>query len=265
MVTLFTFVLGCGCGFVVALLVAAALFLPTDVTSNMRRALRIRGRKADETTGLPESTLEEIRREDPALAEILSEPPAVEPSDVPAVVSTAQVNEGELPPVRNPRLGQLLSALRGWRPRSRAYGGEAGFGNSMVWHLTRRGGISRTEFDEKRKITLRIGSETRPAMPDYIFWDHVLVEIKGDVDHGSTSDRALGQMFRYMLAWKKRGVALLIICGYCSPVYKLVIQQYVDTWRIRFKMPVTVFFAYDGDAADVPVDVAAVDATLVDN
>lgn len=73
----------------------------------------------------------------------------------------------------------------------------------------------------------------------------MLIEVKADLGTTSASDRSLGQMLRYLLAWKARGPAILVICGECDPLMSLIVRQYVDSWRTARQLPVTVWFARD--------------------
>jgi len=205
-----------------------------------------------------EHLLNEIRVQEPALVEIIERAPATPVEDVPAEIDASEVNapnaEEHLPGIRDAHLTRFLHALRGWHPASSTYGDELGFGNSMVWHLTNRAKISRSEIQKQVPLRLELGGASKPLKPDFILWDRLLVEVKGEMDNSAASDRSMGQLFRYLLAWKPRGPSVLVICGYCDPVLLLLIRQYVDIWRQRFRLPVTVFFASHEDASAVPIE-----------
>jgi hypothetical protein len=212
-------------------------------------------RELDATT---ENILDEIRVQEPALVEIIERAPATPVEDVPAEIDASEVNgpdaEEHLAGIRDPHLTRFLRALHGWHPASSTYGDELGFGNSMVWHLTNRAKISRSEIQNQVPLRLELGGASKPLKPDFILWDRLLVEVKGDMDNSAASDRSMGQLFRYLLAWKSKGPSVLVICGRCDPVLLILIRIYVNIWRQRFRVPVTVFFASHEDASAVPIE-----------
>jgi hypothetical protein len=55
-------------------------------------------------------------------------------------------------------------------------------------------------------------------------------------------------MLRYLLAWKRRGPAVLVVCGDCSEELRFLIRTYVVGWRRQIQLPVTVYFKRDSTA-----------------
>ena len=64
-------------------------------------------------------------------------------------------------------------------------------------------------------------------------------------------------MCRYLLAWKKKGPALLVICGEVSPDIRFLIRRTIHAWRDHMGLPVSLIFTRnDADirrAAEFPV------------
>jgi hypothetical protein len=207
------------------------------------------GGPAEETA----KAIADLQRAEPTIAAILKARPAVPVADTPAVTTMRQVASDEGLKGCNEDLKRLLRALRGWEPNSPTYGDEAGYADSMRRYLS-RSGITRDgnyEMQPPLRLDLKEGTPRKFA-PDFVFWSRLLVEVKGDMSRASDSDRSLGQLFRYLLAWKEKGPAVLIICGDCDGILRFIIREYVTTWRERFSMPVTVFFAQHEGAEDVP-------------
>jgi len=198
-----------------------------------------------------ERDVAEIRAVDAELADQIAAAPAVEPELVPAVIDerTRDRNAPEqvLSRVAHPDLRQVLQALWGWKPRSRE-GDERGYVNSMLVHA-RKNGVPTNEVERDPRIQWP-GSK-RWAQPDVVVRKSVLIEVKADLTTSSSSDRSLGQMLRYLLAFKTTGPAVLIVCGECDPLMSMIVQQYVDVWRNELRLPVTVWFARTQSVAQV--------------
>jgi hypothetical protein len=198
----------------------------------------------------------DLRSVEPGVAEILDRKPALDPQRVPDEVDATTITRDATD--RNlDRYDQhvtiLLRALRDWIPRSPTYGDEMGFANSMRVHL-RKSNIREHDYemDPDLRWDLNTGAP-KTLRPDFVFWKRLLVEVKGDMFRSSDSDRSLGQLFRYLLAWKSKGPAMLIVCGECDPLLRMLIRQYVAVWRDKpFELPVTVFFAKHETDSEVP-------------
>lgn len=193
----------------------------------------------------------EIREVDADLADQIAAAPAVDPESIPAVIDerTREHSDPELVlgRVSDPDLKQVLGALWGWNPRSRD-GDERGYVNSMLAHV-RKNGIPASEVERERRIHWAGGK--RWAQPDVVVRNKVLIEVKADLATSSASDRSLGQMLRYLLAFKKEGPAVLIVCGKCDPLMAMIVREYVDVWRREMRLPVTVWFARTESVASV--------------
>jgi hypothetical protein len=192
---------------------------------------------------------------DPAVVEILRQPPATPVSKTVPVVTTETREAVARDPRTEQSLARLLSALEGWTPRSRTYEDEKGFENSMRRCLGDRN-ISRAgDYEVKRPMTLALKrGRPRKLTPDFIFWGKLSVEVKGHMTRSADADRALGQLYRYLLAWKHVGPSILIVCGECDAHLQDFIIGHVEMLRAGpFNMPVTVFFASHQHVRDVPL------------
>jgi hypothetical protein len=195
--------------------------------------------------------LEAIRKEDKELAARIEAPPAVDPAEVPFVVDEALQRSPDFQKVvarvYHSTLRETLLGLHGWRPRSRS-GDERGYVNSML-HYLKRNDIKGMDIEREKRITWADGA--RWAKPDVIVKQRVLVEVKADLDSSSASDRSMGQMLRYLLAWKDRGPAILVVCGQCDSVTQLLTKDNIRSWRESLKLPVTVWFVREECASEV--------------
>lgn len=198
-----------------------------------------------------ERDVAEIRAFDAELADQIAAAPAVQPESVPAVIDepTRERHDPEqiLSRISHPDLRDVLRALWGWNPRSRE-GDERGYVNSMLVHV-RKNGVPTNEVERDPRIQWP-GSK-RWAQPDVVVRKNVLIEIKADLTTSSASDRSLGQMLRYLLAFKTTGPAVLIVCGECDPLMSMIVRQYVEVWRNELRLPVTVWFARTESVAKV--------------
>jgi hypothetical protein len=193
----------------------------------------------------------EIRQVDEELADQITAAPAVAPEAIPAVIDeharNLQSAEQVIGRVPHADLQHVLRVLWGWKPRSRE-GNEKGYVNSMLAYM-RRNGVPSNEVERERRIQWAGGK--RWAQPDVVVRGKVLVEIKSDLTTSSASDRSLGQMLRYLLAFKQIGPAVLIICGERDPLMTMIVRQYVEVWRSELRLPVTVWFAREESASQV--------------
>ena len=84
-------------------------------------------------------------------------------------------------------------------------------------------------------------SGDRRAVPDFSFRS-VLVEIKRNITGSSDTDRALGQMARYCVAWRRKGPALLIVCNEYDHDLRMFVERTVRGWKAQ-GIPVMAYFA----------------------
>ena len=186
-----------------------------------------------------------------SLVEALAAPPRVSHTTVPMEVTSAQqqqiANAKESAPQVALRFTQdtdvavLFEVLCSWGMR-RDDDHERDFEDSLHRSLKNRGLGSQVERQPRmRWIALESGGD-RQVMPDLVFRNRVLCELKGDIRGSADADRALGQMLRYLLAWKLQGPAILVICGEIAPELRYLVRYYVATWREVLKLPVTVMF-----------------------
>lgn len=206
----------------------------------------------------PREVAEEVRAVSPGFASYIDSEPAVQPEKcAPPIIDRPTVNAPDAEKrlqrlVEDPDVRAFLLALRDWAPQY--HEAEASYGDSLQRHVARRSAFG--EFDRwPPKGRLRLEGDESKVLPDFQFRGRVLVEIKGDIFTASETDRALGQMVRYALAWKQIGPALLIVCGECRPLYRALVTTYITLWRKELRIPVTAYFLRDQMADDVPASV----------
>lgn len=216
--------------------------------------------------------VKEIRQDDPGLAEALAAQPVMEPEAIPEVVSLADLKRPDIMrkieslPAPAHALRAVYGAMRDWTPRSRD-GRESGYERSFIYLLKRADLGRRMAIKKRFTVSQKPGERARWIQPDVVIDGNLLLELKADLIQAAASDRSLGQILRYLVHWKTRGPALLVVCGKCDPLTKDMMCRYVRIWRTELKLPVgIVFAAYEGpdaDAADTDYD-AALEAQLAE-
>ncbi|MFO8072544.1 MAG: hypothetical protein R6V85_11780 [Polyangia bacterium] len=161
---------------------------------------------------------------------------------------------------RDDDVADILVMLARWKPRRREAGvdlTEEDYEESFERRL-KRGGITENEIERqveaKWSADKRHGGGSRRAVPDMAIKDRVLVELKGNLTASSEADRALGQMLRYLLAWKQRGPSVLAVCGEVSPELRFLIRTHITIWRKTLRLPVTVYFRKADEIRDSMAD-----------
>jgi hypothetical protein len=216
----------------------------------VRRA-RQRSRRSDsgQTGQLSQEALADVKG-DPELAQIIAAPPAVPLDTVPeevtpeaeqAIQSAATPQEAVAAAkrfVRNEELAEVIATLVAWRTRPNNL--ESQYQTSFRRWASKHGYAG--QIEEKRHIPWGGGGGSRTAVPDMILRKRVLVELKADLTGSAEADRAMGQMLRYLLAFKDKGPAVLAVCGEVSREIRFLVRMYITTWRKSVNLPVTVFF-----------------------
>jgi hypothetical protein len=253
---LFGFILGFG----IALAVGAGL--RPKLLGLLGRGGSLEG--AEAPAGVSAAAIRELSVADPGLAGVIAAPAAVPVAAVPEeitievqrAIAAAPTPELALAAakrfVRDADLAIAISTLVQWRTRRR--------NPESVYQNSFRTTLRRNVQDYAEKPRIPWGGQTggeRIAVPDFIVNQRVLVELKAGLTSSGDSDRALGQMLRYLLAWKERGPAILAICGETSPEIKFLIRMYIRTWREHLNLPVGVYFK-QGDDEGAPDEFAEV-------
>ena len=187
-----------------------------------------------------------------SLAEDDDGPPAVDPESIPITVNPTE--EAKVASIAHPQLRRLLNALLKWKPKR--HRDEDGFQRSFRTHLLKNG-----YTDEEVKRHERVNwtaydrdatSKDKKAIPDYVVENIVLVEIKRNITGSSESDRSLGQMQRYSIAWRGRGPALLVVCNEYDDNLRKLTDQAVRGWKRQKKygVPVMAYFARHPSVAE---------------
>jgi hypothetical protein len=202
--------------------------------------------------GVPERALEELRGLAPDLFEEIRQPPAVDVDDVPeelepeVVESVRGATEEEAAAIIRKRVrdrdtADVLTVLARWNAR---YADSEGTYEARFVRRLREKGFA-AEIEEKPRVTWPkkgTGLDGRQAIPDLAIRGRVLVELKANLRSSAEADRALGQMLRYLLAWKQTGTAVLVVCGDVAPEMHFLVRHYIHVWRTTLRLPVTVYF-----------------------
>lgn len=217
-----------------------------------------------------ERVIQDLRQQDPAFAAVVESEPAVSVTSVPETVPHTAQSAIEAAPshhaatetaarfIRDPDLRDVVVTLVRWR--TRPDNTESQYQNSFTSHAA-KSGYKKDRLRQKERIPWAGGGGSRIAIPDLILGGRVLVELKAGLTSSGETDRAMGQMLRYLLAWKASGPAVLAICGRVSPEIRWLVLTYVNTWRSQLNLPVMVFFKQghegfvDGDRdAEMPLE-----------
>jgi hypothetical protein len=267
-------------GFIIgAVVLAIAAVIAARSSAPMRAKLEefLLGGPRAKSSGVDDTALRELERHAPDLARTIVQQPAVRVDSVPAEIDQQMIEEiqsastDEEADARVERLvvdrdvRRVIVALSRWRPRRRVRGedlSEQGYEESFIRSLQQRGfggDISQQETvywssDSKH------GGGSRRAKPDIILKDRVLIELKGNMTKSAEADRAMGQVLRYLLAWKQKGPAVLAVCGDVAPEMAFLVRLYVKDWRETLNLPVTVFFKNAEVQPDSTEDLASMPA-----
>ena len=246
------------------------------IASAVERLLLAERRDTDTSDVLQNEPLDQLGIEARELQDIIQTPSAVPVEDQPAELPQQSIDEIESANspkaafeaakkyIRNEDVARVYAAAVRWRPQY-YHLTERKYQDSLKDHLL-------TSYKEQHvvsqyKLDWSIDGEKGKAKPDFVLGNpggpdtsKVLVELKPDLLSSSTMDRALGQMLRYLLAWKKKGPAILIVAGYTTPAIRGLVRYYVKEWRGSMGLPVTVFFKRYDNAADVREAITAMAA-----
>jgi hypothetical protein len=163
----------------------------------------------------------------------------------------------KLPDEELKRLVELLAGDpgrgNGWVPRKHQdeYRFQESFERFLLEH-----GYSEDDVQPEAAVSWRAAEgaiEKRHARPDFIVRRRVLVEIKRNLTASGASDRALGQMLRYLVAWADKGPALLLVCNECDGHLRALIKRYVRSWQAQ-GVPVMAYFVRTDSHADAIAD-----------
>lgn len=271
-VLLLGLVLGCLAG---ALMGVAAgpsvlVFLKNHVPSAVGPLLEKLSRSGGSPSLAGSNALEELRRVAPDVARDLESPPAVSPESLPPEVTPSVAQEIAAAPTpessvqvaqryfRDADVAELVALLSRWKPRRRQRGvdlTEAEYEESLASYLDRNGYGQLIDF--KPRVYWPPHGENaaaRHAVPDMTFKRRVLVELKADMVRSEQADRAMGQMLRYLLAWRKEGAAILTVCGEVPPEIRYLVRHYVEFSRTKMGCAVTVFFRQGEDVSLVQTE-----------
>ncbi len=102
----------------------------------------------------------------------------------------------------DPALQQLLEVLRAWKPRSCEY--ESDYEASLMRHLRRR--VPGTKIEQQRPVRYK---DRHVGRIDLVVGESIGLELKRALT-GTEMDRAVGQVWKYLEAWEKGPVALLL-------------------------------------------------------
>lgn len=261
------------CGFTMALLIGAGAV--SALVFALRRGIQpLAGLVMGPAGDAGDAALEELRRADPHLARTIELAARVRVEAVPEEIQPRWIDAIGAEPnaesarnvarrfIENPDVADVVTELARWKPRRRRGGvdlRESEYEESLARFLQKPASLLRDQIDRQRR--LKWGSEDgadRTAIPDFIVRDKVLLELKGDLTRSDAADRALGQMLRYLLAWKNEGsgAGVLVICGDAPPEMRFLVRTYVNVWRTRLHLPVTVYFKRAETVQDVGMEFA---------
>jgi hypothetical protein len=247
--------------FIIGLVVGLALGVAISTRSAWRRLLFGGGGGWFGDT-LARDLIRSQQEDAPEHADVVRAAPAIRPSSQPSEVPKDVSDAARTAPtmaaaqatlrerIPNADVADALALLIRWTPRR--HGSEDRYQNSFRAYAPKNGYAGRIE--ERRQVTWGMEGRdpTRVAYPDFVLGDiggpdkrKVLVELKANLSSSSEVDRAMGQMLRYLLAWKAHGPAILAVCGETPPEMRFLVRLYINMWREVVRLPVTVYFKRD--------------------
>lgn len=172
----------------------------------------------------------------------LSGPPAMDPNSLPDTVTAEDIEQGRVGDLPDAELDRIVHLLPKWRPKR--HQDEYGFHRSFDRFLLENG-YSEDQVELEPRVSWTAGDEgaprTRHAQPDFVVRGRVLIEIKRNLTGSSESDRSLGQMLRYLVAWRSRGPALLLVCNEYDDNLRRLIGRHVKSWKAQ-GVPILAYF-----------------------
>jgi hypothetical protein len=170
-------------------------------------------------------------------------PPAIDPADPNLPDAVDPTEEAKIARIPHEDLRELIRALSTWRPKR--HNDEEAFQRSFQRHLLQSGYAEPTITRHPRlRWTAEDrdpGSHDKRAVPDFSV-KKVLVEIKRNITASAESDRALGQMARYCIAWRREGPAVLVVCNDFDRNLRTFVERTVRGWKAQ-GVPVMAYFA----------------------
>jgi len=154
---------------------------------------------------------------------------------LPAVIDCADASEVRAlaKKAEHPLLRELLDALASWRPARMSYEDE--YQASLHRFLRRR--MPETKPVRERPVGTR--AEGTAGRADIVLSDTVMIEMKRGLST-STAQRALGQIYMYLRAWKQ-GPIFLVLCEADSAMAKRFLGREIAD--LRSKATVTLVIA----------------------
>ena len=175
--------------------------------------------------------------------------PAIDPERLPDVITTKEESIQAEKEIRkdDPELADLARVIRGWNPKR--HRDESAYHKSFCRHQLSQGYMDQ-EIEHNKVLRWsaldldegEAGEEEESlARPDFFIKRRVLVELKRELTVSGESDRALGQMLRYLVAWREKGPALLLICGEANENLKAYVTIYIRSWK-GARVPIFAWF-----------------------
>jgi len=178
--------------------------------------------------------------------------PAVDPAKMPDTLTPEDVEAGAAQKLPDAELKRLVEVLSVWNPKKHQY--EANFHRSFARFLVNNG-YAEGDIEHEPRIAWRAAEhgEERHAKPDFVIRNRVLVEIKRNITVSGDSDRSLGQMLRYLIAWAGRGPAILVVCNAYDDNLRAMVQRHVRSWKAQ-GVPVMAYFVRSDSTSDAMSD-----------
>jgi hypothetical protein len=178
--------------------------------------------------------------------------PAVDPGRLPDTLTPEDVRNGAAETLPDPELKRLVETLMAWAPLQ--HRSERKFHHSFEDFLFEHGYTDADiEYEPRVFWTAVEGVEERHAKPDFVIRKRVLVEIKRNITGSGDSDRSLGQMLRYLIAWAGKGPAILIVCNQYDDNLRALVQRHVRSWKAQ-GVPVMAYFVRSRASSEAIAD-----------
>lgn len=211
---------------------------------------------------LPQDIVSGLKHDAPDLLRVIQQAPAVKVEDQPAELPQAAVEEIRQAKslnaaraitrrwITNEDVADAMTAAIHWKPKH-YHLTEKKYQTSLKDHLLDGGWYRDGHVVEHLRLDwyAEAQDQSRVALPDFALGDpqgpkkrKVLLELKADLDTSEKADRALGQMLRYLFAWKKCGPAILVVGGESPSEIRALVRLQIANWREQMRLPVTVYF-----------------------
>ncbi|MBI4704051.1 MAG: hypothetical protein HY744_23325 [Deltaproteobacteria bacterium] len=198
---------------------SATMFWLGVVSSLGGLGLWMWGRKACREAGLRRGLLVDRRESAPVASAVLGLPALLDCRDARRVAQLASQ-------LGHPLLSGLVGQLATWHPRG------CGDEHDYQYRLLRALRRQMPEACPASEVSIRSDDGVHKGRIDLMVGECVLIEMKAFLT-GSSADRAIGQVRKYLTIWQGRGPVVLLLCGTDPDLARSRVEPEIEAMRAQ--------------------------------